>query len=221
MPNHDLSVIGLFIAADPVVKGVMILLILASVICWAIVLDKAMALGRAKRQTRRFEAAVADNADLDAVAAPGLPAAIAAAARREALDHDPGESRAATRDRLERAMRVAMVEELRRLDAHLPVLATVGSSAPFVGLFGTVWGIVHSFTAIAQSNDTSLAVVAPGIAEALFATAIGLVAAIPAVVAYNTLTGTLGRLSQRLSVAIGRLAGRMARERVVHLKAAE
>ncbi|HYD70219.1 MotA/TolQ/ExbB proton channel family protein [Azospirillum sp.] len=219
MPNHDLSVIGLFLAADPVVKGVMILLVLASVACWAIVLEKTVVLARAKAQTRRFEAAVADGGDPGGIA--GLPAALVAAGRHEWHDHDHGESRAELRERLERAMRIAMAEELRRLDAHLPVLATVGSSAPFVGLFGTVWGIMHSFTAIAASNDTSLAVVAPGIAEALFATAIGLVAAIPAVVAYNKLTSDLARLSQRLSVAIGRLAGTMARTRPAHLKAAE
>jgi len=218
MPNHDLSVVGLFLAADPVVKGVMILLMLASVACWGIVLEKTVVLARAKAQTRRFEAAVADGgADPGGIA--GLPAAIVAAGHHEWHDH--GESRAELRERLERAMRISMAEELRRLDAHLPVLATVGSSAPFVGLFGTVWGIMHSFTAIAASNDTSLAVVAPGIAEALFATAIGLIAAIPAVVAYNKLTSDLARLSQRLSVAIGRLAGTMVRTHPAHLKAAE
>ena len=221
MPNHDLSVIGLFLAADPVVKCVMILLVLASVACWGIVLEKTVVLARAKGQTRRFEAAVAADGGVDPGSIAGLAAAIAAAGRQEWHDHDHGESRAALRERLERAMRIAMAEELRRLDAHLPVLATVGSSAPFVGLFGTVWGIMHSFTAIAASNDTSLAVVAPGIAEALFATAIGLVAAIPAVVAYNKLTSDLARLSQRLSVAIGRLAGTMVRARPAHLKAAE
>ena len=219
MPNHDLSVIGLFLAAGPVVKGVMILLVLASVASWAIVLEKTVVLARARAQTARFEAAVAAGADPAGIA--GLPAAVFAAGRHEWHDHDHGESRAELRERLERAMRIAMAEELRRLDAHLPVLATVGSSAPFVGLFGTVWGIMHSFTSIAASNDTSLAVVAPGIAEALFATAIGLVAAIPAVVAYNKLTSDLARLSQRLSVAIGRLAGTMARTRPAHLKAAE
>ncbi|WP_448192339.1 MotA/TolQ/ExbB proton channel family protein [Azospirillum sp. sgz301742] len=221
MPNHDLSVIGLFLAADPVVKGVMVLLLLASVACWAIVLEKTVVLARAKAQTRRFEAAITVEGGFDVGGLAGLPAAIVAAGQHERHDHDHDESRAELRERLERAMRVAMVEELRRLDGHLPVLATVGSSAPFVGLFGTVWGIMHSFTSIAASNDTSLAVVAPGIAEALFATAIGLVAAIPAVVAYNKLTSDLNRLSQQLSVAIGRLAGTLVRTRTMRLKAAE
>ncbi|PWC41684.1 MotA/TolQ/ExbB proton channel family protein [Azospirillum sp. TSO22-1] len=221
MPNHDLSVVGLFLAADPVVKGVMVLLLLASAACWAIVLEKTVVLARANAQARRFETAVADGGGFEEADGPGLPAAILAAGRHEWHDHDANETRAELRERLERAMRVALLEELRRLDAHLPVLATVGSSAPFVGLFGTVWGIMHSFTSIAASNDTSLAVVAPGIAEALFATAIGLVAAIPAVVAYNKLTSDLGRLSQRLSVAVGRLAGHMVRTRARHLKAAE
>ena len=110
-------------------------------------------------------------------------------------------------------MRGAHGRELRRVEPGLPFLATVGSAGPFIGLFGTVWGIMNSFTAIAASNDTSLAVVAPGIAEALFATAIGLVAAIPAVIAYNKLTTALGRLGQRCGAAIGELGGRLARER--------
>ena len=221
MPDHDFSIVGLFLAADPVVKGVMILLLAASMACWAIILEKSMALARAKAQARACAPAVASGGGLDTVFS-GRPAAIAAAGRHERHDFDPGESRAEQRERLERAMRTAMSEELRRLDGHLPVLATVGSSAPFVGLFGTVWGIMRSFVAIAGANDTSLAVVAPGIAEALFATAIGLVAAIPAVVAYNALTSGLGRLSQRLSVAIGRLAGQAVRSRSLpHRVAAE
>jgi biopolymer transport protein ExbB/TolQ len=108
-------------------------------------------------------------------------------------------------------MRQAMVVQLRQLEPGLPFLATVGSAAPFVGLFGTVWGIMNSFTAIAGSNDTSLAVVAPGIAEALFATALGLVAAIPAVVLYNKFSTDLGRLAQRFNVAINEAARQFSR----------
>jgi biopolymer transport protein ExbB/TolQ len=115
------------------------------------------------------------------------------------------------RDRVERAMRLAMGEQARALEARLPFLATVGSVAPFIGLFGTVWGIMNAFLGIAHSNDTSLAVVAPGIAEALFATAIGLAAAIPAVVAYNKLGELQRKLVQELSIAIGRAAMRLAR----------
>jgi biopolymer transport protein ExbB/TolQ len=108
-------------------------------------------------------------------------------------------------------MRAAVASELRRLERGLPFLATVGSAAPFVGLFGTVWGIMNSFQAIARSQDTSLAVVAPGIAEALFATAIGLAAAIPAVVAYNKISTDLSGVAYRFSAAIGTLGNRLAR----------
>jgi biopolymer transport protein ExbB/TolQ len=120
-----------------------------------------------------------------------------------------GESQSELRDRTERAMRDALKSELRRLEVGLPFLATVGSAAPFIGLFGTVWGIVHSFTAIAQQKDTSLAVVAPGIAEALVATALGLAAAIPAVMAYNQISVSLGRAYARGSTSIVELAKRL------------
>ncbi len=115
------------------------------------------------------------------------------------------------RERIERAMRLALSAELRRLEARLPFLATLGSAAPFIGLFGTVWGIMRSFAGIAAANNTSLAVVAPGIAEALFATAMGLAAAIPAVVAYNKFTVDLGRLAGRMQGLIGRSLGLLAR----------
>ena len=115
------------------------------------------------------------------------------------------------RERIERAMRLVLNPELRRLEARLPFLATLGSAAPFIGLFGTVWGIMRSFAGIAAANNTSLAVVAPGIAEALFATAMGLAAAIPAVVAYNKFTVDLGRLAGRMQELIGRSGGLLAR----------
>jgi biopolymer transport protein TolQ len=115
------------------------------------------------------------------------------------------------RERIERAMRLSLGAELRRLEARLPFLATLGSAAPFIGLFGTVWGIMRSFTGIAAANNTSLAVVAPGIAEALFATAMGLAAAIPAVVAYNKITVDLGRFAGRMNGLIGRSSAILAR----------
>ena len=117
--------------------------------------------------------------------------------------------------RIEQAMRETAAGHLRRVEPGLPLLATIGSTAPFIGLLGTVWGIMHSFAGIAASNDTSLAVVAPGIAEALFATAIGLVAAIPAVMAYNKLATDLGRLGQRLDSTITRVGAELSRERPV------
>ena len=214
---HSLSAIGLFLQADPVVKGVMILLVLASVACWAIILEKLVVFGSLKRRIARFEATVSSGEAIrsEPRGAPmDAPGAILAAAVREWRTDpgDAGESRSDRRDRLERAMRGALATELRRLETKLPLLATVGSASPFIGLFGTVWGIMHSFTAIAQSNDTSLAVVAPGIAEALFATAIGLAAAIPAVIAYNKLTVDLGRIADRLRTAIGELGSQMSRQ---------
>jgi biopolymer transport protein ExbB/TolQ len=108
-------------------------------------------------------------------------------------------------------MRLSLKGELQKLEVGLPFLATVGSAAPFIGLFGTVWGIMNSFTSIAQQKDTSLAVVAPGIAEALFATALGLAAAIPAVMAYNMISVSLGRGSSRAGTTIAELAKRLSR----------
>jgi biopolymer transport protein ExbB/TolQ len=115
------------------------------------------------------------------------------------------------RERVERAMRLALNGEMRRLETNLPFLATLGSAAPFIGLFGTVWGIMRSFAGIAAANNTSLAVVAPGIAEALFATAMGLAAAIPAVVAYNKFTVELGRLAGRMQALIARFGALFSR----------
>jgi len=114
------------------------------------------------------------------------------------------------RARLEQAMRGALKTEFQRIEVGLPFLATVGSAAPFVGLFGTVWGIVNSFTSIAQQKDTSLAVVAPGIAEALIATALGLAAAIPAVVAYNQVAVSLGRASAKANASIAEIAKQLS-----------
>lgn len=124
---------------------------------------------------------------------------------------EPIETRGAFRERMEHAMGAALAEALRRAEPGLPFLASVGAVAPFVGLFGTVWGIMNSFSGIARSADTSLAVVAPGIAEALFATAIGLAAAIPAVLGYNRLGVRLVRLRQEGGSAITALALRLAR----------
>ncbi len=210
---HDLSMMSLFLQADPIVKGVMLLLALASVICWAIILDKVVRVVRLRREAKRLENLARSDGLASETWQQGLVGAVLTAALHEREDRfDPAESRADYRDRLERAMRHALGDELRRVEPGLPFLATVGSAGPFIGLFGTVWGIMNSFTAIAASNDTSLAVVAPGIAEALFATAIGLAAAIPAVVAYNKLTTALGRAAQRMHASIGTIGSRLARE---------
>ena len=211
----DLSMLGLFLQADWVVKGVMIALVLASVICWAIVIEKSVLFARLSRQIRQLVAAAAPGAGAAAAATPQgeeLAAQVLRAGAREWREgRDPHESRGEYRHRIEHAMRGAIGAQLRRAEPGLPFLATTGAVGPFIGLFGTVWGIMNSFAGIARSNDTSLAVVAPGIAEALFATAIGLVAAIPAVMAYNRLMVRLGRLRQEANGAASELASNLSR----------
>jgi TolQ protein len=214
--------IGLFLQASPIVKAVMLLLIGASVVCWAVILDKTVRLARARRAASDFAKAVTSNSvALGFPACAGAPAAIVAAATRAARSRDDGESRAERTMRIERAMRMAMADEMKKLETGLIFLATVGSTAPFIGLFGTVWGIINSFSAIAASKDTSLAVVAPGIAEALTATALGLIAAIPAVMAYNKIASSIGGIAHRFNGAIVELGDVFALRRVTAQEAAE
>ncbi len=208
--GRDFSVMGMVQHADPVVQGIALLLVVASVASWAITFQKIAGLKRLRDEIATLEAQAADGR----IAAPdigGLGGAVAHAAMGELTDSIPGEPRGDLRARLERAMRGAVKGELRALERGLPFLATVGSTTPFVGLLGTVWGIMHSFTSIAQSRDTSLAVVAPGIAEALFVTALGLFAAIPAVVAYNMVAVALGQASERAGKAVTGLAKVLSR----------
>ena len=218
-PMHDLSFIGLFLQADPIVKGVMILLVVASIACWTVVFEKIVRLAAAKRQAKAFEALVRSGGSLE-TDQKGISGRVVQAGLEAWRDQDPSETRAERRDRIERAMRAALGLEIKRLQGGLALLATSGSTAPFIGLFGTVWGIMNSFSSIAKSQDTSLAVVAPGIAEALFATAIGLVVAIPAVMAYNKLTGDVARLQSGFVSCIGVLGNRLARDRGVQRRAA-
>ena len=212
--GRDLSILGLFQHADIVVKSIMIGLLLASIVCWALVFEKIYRMWRLNREVDVLEDAAAAGKFTDAAAGEGLVGSVNSAAKNEwaegAKNAPPGE----VRDRLEQAMRGAMRRELKGIEKGLPFLATLGSAAPFIGLFGTVWGIMNSFTAIAQSKDTSLAVVAPGIAEALFATAVGLAAAIPAVIAYNQFTVALGRANDKITPAISVLARSLARRGV-------
>ena len=219
-PAATLSIVNLFIHADPVVKGVLLLLLAASVWSWAVIIDKLWRLGAASRSARDHEAraAAAQSAqELLGTEARGHDADPAglmlSAGWAESIAEQATEAETASerRDRIERAMRLALNTELRRLEVRLPFLATLGSAAPFIGLFGTVWGIMRSFEGIAAAHNTSLAVVAPGIAEALFATAMGLAAAIPAVVAYNKITVDLGRFAGRMQSLIGRSAGLLSR----------
>jgi len=198
-----LNIIELIRNADPIVQGVMIVLGLASTICWAIVLEKAIRLLGFNGQVRQLERAAIEPAQ-EAKGGAWLAGAVLSAAQSQKFSASEGRSEVEAG--LEKAMRRAARIELNRLQPRIRFLATVGSTAPFVGLFGTVWGIMNCFSAIAQQKDTSLAVVAPGIAEALFATALGLVAAIPAVVAYNQISGSVSRASERINLAIAALA---------------
>ena len=204
----DLSLLGLFLQADWVVKTVLLLLVAASVGVWAIVFQKSLSLRRVNRIASVFEDRFWAGGSLDELyrqdgVRPTHPMAAVFGAgmsewRRSAGASGTGPSRGNVGLRVERAITVTVSREMDRMENWMVFLASVGSTAPFVGLFGTVWGIMRSFSAIATSKNTNLSVVAPGIAEALFATAIGLVAAIPAVLAYNKLSTDLARLAGRL-----------------------
>jgi biopolymer transport protein ExbB/TolQ len=181
--------------ADPVVKGVMLLLALASAGCWTIAFEKLIRILAFSKQMSGLEhVAIGQKAQVGWLA--GRMAAIADAEPAASED-----TRSEFNARLERSLQIEVSAQLQRLQSGLPFLATVGSTAPFIGLFGTVWGIMRSFTGIAAAKDTSLAVVAPGIAEALFATAAGLAAAIPAVIFYNQANVSLSRIAERLAAA--------------------
>jgi biopolymer transport protein TolQ len=202
----DFSLIALFLRATPTVQAVMVLLALASFWSWAIVAAKLMAFARARRAAATFEDAFWSGRaldDLDAsigMAPEGSLARIFRAGMDEWRKSQPEGGRVVpgASQRIERFMSVAIAREAEGLENRLGFLATVGAIAPFVGLFGTVWGIKGSFEAIATQQNTNLAVVAPGIAEALLATALGLLAAIPAVIFYNRLSADADRLTGRM-----------------------
>ena len=206
MMAGGMSFLDLFLQAHLVVQGVILGLVLASVWSWAIIFEKLFAFRRARLEADRFEHMFWSGQSLEELYSgmsrgPAIAmAALFVAAMREWKRSVEGSIRAlgGIQLRVEKVMDVTISREMERLERRLLFLATVGSAAPFVGLFGTVWGIMTSFQAIAVSKNTSLAVVAPGIAEALFATAIGLVAAIPAVIFYNKFSADASRLSQRL-----------------------
>ena len=205
----DLSIVNLILGASPLVQLVMLLLVLASAFSWTVILGKWRLLGRARESAEAFEKTFWTTNDLG-----GLYQRVARAERK------PGENSLETifvagfRDFIrlrkdgdlspdvimegaQRSMRVALNREVDALETHLPFLATVGSTSPYVGLFGTVWGIMNAFRALGNAKQATLAMVAPGIAEALIATAFGLFAAIPAVMAYNRYVTEVDRLSSR------------------------
>ncbi len=222
---HDLSLWGLFLQADWVVKLVMLGLLAASIWVWAIIFEKVTSIRRANKAAEAFEEEFWSGGSLDELYRregenpTHATAAVFGAAMREwqrsagRLPNSAGTMVAAgLKERVERAMAITIQREMERLERWMIFLASVGSIAPFVGLFGTVWGIMNSFAAIAGMQNTNLAVVAPGIAEALFATAIGLVAAIPAVLAYNKISTDLARFAARLEGFAAEFSGILSRQ---------
>ena len=221
---YEMSMWHLFLRADVIVKLVMVALALSSFWCWTIIFEKVLRIRRIHQRTEQFEEAFWSGGSLDALYdgignRPQDPmTAVFAAAMAEwrrslAKGRVRDEAGKQTlKERTERVMAITVTREMERLERHMTFLASVGSTAPFVGLFGTVWGIMNSFQSIAVTKNTSLAVVAPGIAEALFATALGLVAAIPAVVAYNKISSDLGRYAQRLESFAGEFSAVLSRQ---------
>jgi biopolymer transport protein TolQ len=206
LSSSDLSLLTLFLQAHWIVKSVMVGLLVCSVWVWAIAIEKTLLHMRRRKAMDRFEQAFWSGQSLEELyrslsARPTHSmAALFVAAMREWKRSLEGEARsfAGLQMRIGKVMDVTIAREIELLERRLLVLATVGSTGPFVGLFGTVWGIMTSFQSIAASKNTSLAVVAPGIAEALFATAIGLVAAIPATIFYNKFSSEVNKQAQRL-----------------------
>jgi biopolymer transport protein TolQ len=221
----DMSLWSMFTRADIIVKAVMLILLLASFWSWAIIFEKVMQLRRITRRTDKFEDSFWSGGSVDDLydrvgerPADPMSAMFSSAMREWRRSGPEGRRKAAEggtaslQQRVERVMQVTLTREMDRLERFTGFLATVGSTAPFVGLFGTVWGIMNAFTAIAAQKNTNLAVVAPGIAEALFATALGLVAAIPAVIAFNKITNDLGRYANRLEGFSGEFAAILSRQ---------
>ena len=206
----DLSLVHLVLGASPIVQGVMALLLLLSVVSWAMIIHKRRVLGRASREMARFERQFWSGGDLATLyndikasdrEALGMADIFESGFREfSRLRRQPGADRSAILEGAQRAMRVALSREEDRLEQNLSFLATVGSTSPYIGLFGTVWGIMNSFRALGNVHQATLAMVAPGIAEALVATAMGLFAAIPAVVAYNRFSDDVNRLMNRYEI---------------------
>ena len=206
-PANELTIWYLFLSADMVVKSVMVILVGMSIWSWAVAVDKLMQFRKAHKQADAFEEDFWSGGSLDALAArhahnPKEPfGKVLAAALRDWDGYSVARSGGAEANR-----------ELTRMEKGLGVLAIIGSSAPFIGLFGTVWGIMNSFRSIAATRDTNLAVVAPGISEALFATGLGLVAAIPAVIFFNALSSNLAGYATRLEGFVDELSALASRE---------
>ena len=205
--SSDLSLLNLILHASLVVQLVLLILVVASVVSWTMILDRGRVLGKARRSANAFEERFWSGGDLSALYKDlstedkghhGLPAIFRAGFKEYVrLRKTEGADLMAVLQGAERSMRVALSREMDRLEVNLTFLATVGSTSPYVGLFGTVWGIMHAFHALGNVDQATLALVAPGISEALVATAIGLLAAIPAVIAYNRYSNQVERLNNR------------------------
>jgi biopolymer transport protein TolQ len=215
----DLSPWALFLEADIIVKLVMLGLLAASIWSWAIIIERSRTLRAMNAQAKQFEEWFWKAESLDALYDPAAKANHPSAKLFVAGMNEWRRSlargridREGVRARLASVTQVSIAREIDDLSDRLNILATIGAVAPFVGLFGTVWGIMRSFTSIAASQNTTLAVVAPGIAEALFATAIGLFAAIPAVIGYNRILHNVGRLEARLNAFAEEFQGLLSRQ---------
>lgn len=223
-PNaHGMSVVDMLQHADWLVRGVFVLLLLASLASWIIIINKGLAMSALARKASRFEKIFWSGKSLDELFQQfagtndhPLTAVFVAGVRewRRAFEHGAPSVAvlAGTKDRVEKAMNVTISREADAIEKSIGFLATVASTSPFVGLFGTVWGIMNSFTAIAGQHNTSLAVVAPGIAEALFATAMGLFAAIPAAIFYNRYVNEIARYTNRLYAFSDELSAILSRQ---------
>ena len=220
----DFSLVAIILRADVIVKAVIVILALASVWSWAVIFDKLMLIRRMRKRAAKFEeefwsgGSVDDLYDRVSQRKPNPMAGIFMAAMREWRKSNPQERsgelniRGGVQERIDRAMQISISREMEPMERQVGFLATIGSTAPFIGLFGTVWGIMNSFREIAVQKNTNLATVAPGISEALFATALGLVAAIPAVVAYNKLTKDLDRFAGKLEAFSGEFSAIVSRQ---------
>jgi len=222
--NIDLSIMTLILSADLVGKLVILVLVLASICSWAIIINKLMNFNSIRSKMFEFEHLFWSGQVLDGLyervkkSIDNPLSSVFVNALKECKKHKSTTDiiksdslRIGHKDRVIQAMYLAKNREIERLESKLSFLATVGSSAPFIGLFGTVWGIMHSFQSIAASKNATLAVVAPGISEALLATAIGLFAAIPAVIFYNFLASSVDNIHNRTDDFIGELTALLTR----------
>ncbi|MEM9100728.1 MAG: protein TolQ [Pseudomonadota bacterium] len=220
--HADMSIWGLFMQASLVVKFIMITLLLISFVSWAMIFQRLKILNHAKKSISRFEDRFWSGADLNKLyadisskqkSAEGLEVIFHAGYKEfSRLRNQGGASPEAIMDGTHRAMRVAMSREVEILEQHLSFLATVGSTTPYIGLFGTVWGIMNSFIALGQVKQATLSMVAPGIAEALIATAMGLFAAIPAVIFYNRFANSVNHLENQLQNFVEEFSGILHRK---------